>query len=522
MKTRCMASRLARNETLILSNRWTRILLLAVFGMLFGTPYAVALNQTYYVDNSSSGANLGTQADPFHTITQSLIVLDRGDTVIVVGDSEVSPRLYSERLDFGLTSNSGTVAEPITLRAEPRRSAIIYGAETDGIDNLVLESFQITIPEALIDIEPNAQYALYIRSDNATIRDNFFFDVPGVGIRSDNDIPYHTGGHIVGNHLFRCGMGMVLFADDWLVEENEIERLVQNPTIGFDADYTRGFGSDITFRKNYFHGTQEAEIGGSHTDGFQSFALDGKILHRFTFESNIVTDMDQGVILESQDGLGAVDTIVIRNNVFDSGGFNGAYAVLGKWELTNLTISHNLISNMNLHGVFMRFGAGAIITNNIFYNAGANYHADIESCIGGGYNIINEESYPYYSHSTDIVGVDPGFLNTNNWVGDDGIPFTSDDGYRLVLGSPAIDAAYDVGVTLDLFDTPRPQQSGGGFDIGPHEYPSSAPPPSGGPALAPPSECIRVVSAATPVTVALSVLLVLLLATSTRRLARTR
>ena len=444
--------------------------------LLFVSGTSAALNETYYVDNTSSGPSLGTQADPFHSIKEAADILEQGDTAIVAGGSEAAPTLYAERISFGGNPNSGIENARITIRAEPRRSVVMYGFETDSTDYLTIEGFQITIPDAIIQADPSAKYALLINSDDVQIRDNYFFDVPGWAIRVDHNTPWHVRGVIADNHLFRCGVGISIYGDDWLVEGNDVESLVRDPGLNVDSDYSRAFGSNITFRGNHFHGTQAADIGSSHVDGFQAFDNNGWYLHNFTFEENIITDFHEGIILESGYGSGNISDVMIRNNIFDGGNLTGAYGVYAKWGVTNLLIAHNIFANMDIHAIFLRFGAEGTVANNIFYDAGANYHADASSPLMGLNNILNREGHPYYSDPSDIVNVDPLFSNANNWLGADGLPFTADDGYKLLSTSPAIDAGANVGIDNDILGSLRPQN--GLYDIGPHEFLSSSPPNS--------------------------------------------
>lgn len=454
--------RRVRDETLYLATLFS-------FACLFVPTVSSALDQTYFVDKTATGLSLGTEADPFQSIKEATDIVEQGDTVIVLGESENEPTLYEERINFSSNPNSGTEIARITLRAEPRRSVIMYGFETDDTDYLTIQGFQITIPQALLQSDESAKYALFIDSDNVEVRDNYLFEIAGWGIRTNHSKPWHVGGLIVDNHLFRCGVGIVIFGSDWLVEGNDVERLVRDPDLDTDNDYSRAFGDNITFRANHFHGTLLAEIGTSHVDGFQTFDNNNWYLHGLTLENNIITDFHQGVILESGFGSGNVSEVTIRNNVFDGGNLGGSFAVLAKWGVINLSVAHNLIANMDIHGVFLRFGAEGVVQNNIFYNAGSNYSADDQSSLIGLNNILNREGYPFYKDPSDIVGVDPLFTDPDNWLGPDGLPLTGDDGFRLFPGSPAIDAGASAGVDQDIFGASRPQPEGCPPDIGPVE-----------------------------------------------------
>lgn len=446
-----------------------RIAILVSLLCCFMPTLSSALNQTYFVDGSSIGPSLGTAADPFHTIQEAADILEEGDTAIVKGGSEAVPTLYAERVSFDSNSNSGTAPERITVRAEPRRSVIMYGFRTDDTDYLSIEGFQITIPEFVFADDWTARNAVYIRSDNVTVNDNYIFDVPGVGIGATSSEPWHIDGLITNNHLYRCGQGIVVYGNNWLIENNEVARLVRSESIGLDADYMRAFGNDITVRHNWLHGTLPAEIGSSHVDGLQTFTDNGWFLHNLVFEGNIVSDFGQGVIMSSGAGEGLVSDIVIRNNVFYGGTIGGSYGVLAKSGVTDLLVTHNLIANMEFHGVGLSEGAYGIVKNNIFYDAGSNYWAKDELAVDGGYNILNREHFPWYKEPTDLVNVDPLFVDPGNWLGADGIAFTEDDGYKLLPGSPAIGAAIEFGVTTDIFGSTRPQPAGCPPDIGPFE-----------------------------------------------------
>ncbi len=430
--------------------------------------HSAALNQTYYVDANSVAPSLGTAAEPFHTIQEAVDILEQGDTAIVRGNSEAAPTLYPERVEFD--SNSGTASARITLKAEPRRSAITYGFKTEDTDYLTIEGFQITIPDFVLEDDGNARHAVSIRSNNVTINDNYIFDVPGDGIASSSSSPWRTNGLITNNHLYRCGRGIVVYGDDWLIEGNEVERLVRSESLGLDADYMRVFGDNITVRFNWLHGALPEEIGSSHTDGLQSFTENGEYLHNLIFENNVVSDFGQGIILSNSTGEGLVSDIIIRNNVFIGGTLGGSYGVLIKSDVFDVTVIYNLIADMQFHGV--RIGENGIVKNNIFYDAGSNYWVKEGGTVDGGYNILNQESYPRYKEPTDLVNVDPLLVDPGNWYGADGIPFTADDGFRLLAGSPAIGAATIFGgITTDLYGAPRPQPADCPPDIGPVEHP---------------------------------------------------
>ena len=81
----------------------------------------------YVVDGATHGTadtNPGTENRPFKTIQHAVQVAKPGDTVCVM------PGEYDERVEV---TTSGAEGKPITLRAVPRRSAIVRHSTSEPI-----------------------------------------------------------------------------------------------------------------------------------------------------------------------------------------------------------------------------------------------------------------------------------------------------------------------------------------------------------------------------------------------------
>ena len=91
------------------------------------------------------------------------------------------------------------------------------------------------------------------------------------------------------------------------------------------------------------------------------------------------------------------------------------------------------------------------------------------------------------------VSIDPLFLNIDDPDGPDDKWFTEDDGLRLKVGSPAIDAGYNASLPADTYDLDgddnktellpydllgRTRLVGSAVDLGPYEFDPGNPPPS--------------------------------------------
>ncbi len=430
----------------------------SVFILLFLIAVSSGRAATYYVDQnhpSASDSNPGTENLPWLTIQHAADVVVAGDTVYV------KEGVYNERV---VPQNSGEPGRKIVFKALPRRSVTMWGFYTVNCNYLRIEGFNITTDTSLTGWTEGP--GVFIRSDYVEVVDNYFFYPDSLGrvaIIGYWGLPYSKGCYIANNKIYRAKMGIVVYGDNWLIENNEIERLV-NYGSG-DSDYSRFFGDSIIFRNNYFHGTLLSEIADAHVDGFQTFNNNGEYVNNVIIEGNIVESFHQGVIAQNNIEPITISNITIKNNVFIGGDIGGSWGAVFH-NVPDVYIYNNVFANLLYHGVGIRDSSSAVVKNNIFYNAGSNYWADTTSTVEGGYNILNT-GVPY--DSLDILA-DPLFINPGNFLGPDSIPFTDDDGFALQDSSPAIDAGIGLPgiVDYDILGVPRPQ--GDGWDIGAYEY----------------------------------------------------
>lgn len=411
---------------------------------------------TYYVDSASaqaSNTNAGTAALPWKTIQKGANTAIAGDTVVVKTGT------YPERITFP-AGHSGSAGKRVVFLAQPRRTVYMQGFNTDGADWLRIEGFDIT----------NSQGGwlnggIWLSSSHMEVVDNYLHDIPGTAIQASWSGGTWDSVYIADNRIYSVNEGIVASGNDWLVENNEVERLLY-PDAG-DCDYSRFFGNRITFRGNYFHGALASEIGASHVDGFQTFDDNGEVANDITIENNFVESFHEGMML-GMNNVGDANNYIIRNNIFCGGDLGGAWG-LCVVNITNLRAVNNVFCNMIYHGIGFRGdngtgGSTGMVRNNIFYNSGSNYWADSVSTMQGGYNIIYDTAGGLSAGDydpKDLVNVNPKFMVAR--------PLSIND-FKLQPSSPAINA----GIALpglddsDMVGTPRPQ--GAGWDIGPFEF----------------------------------------------------
>lgn len=398
---------------------------------------------TYYVDAALGiDTNSGTETQPFKTISKAANTVLAGDTVIVRNGN------YPERTAFSDLSRRGGPGSFVTFKSETIGGAKTYEFIID-IDYVRIEGFDITT-ESLenISFDPRYSTGLFINANHIQVINNNIHDLRGAisSAWRPEEPSNKVGADVIvrGNRIIRANAGVGIGGQNWLVENNEIERLIQY-MLGFDADYMRVFGENHVIRGNYCHGTNPSEIGDSHVDFLQTFDNNGEYARHILIEQNCVKDFHhQTFMLEGQKG--SHDDFIIRNNLFMDAAAWGVCA----HGVTNIRVENNTFVNNQTHGVGLRVaGDGSVssglVTHNIFYDwAGSQYNSvywyEPNCQLSGDHNLIYSTTITNQQKisETDIANVDPLFVDASNPLGPDGIPFTDDDGFQLLPESPAL------------------------------------------------------------------------------------
>lgn len=408
-----------------------------------------AWGKTYYVDKGNTvadDAKAGTAAEPWKTIAKAATVVIAGDSVIVKSGT------YNERVSFS-SGHSGQKGNKIVFKAEPRRTVFIQGFNTGGANYLRIEGFDITCSQG-----GWLGGGIWISSSNLEIVDNYCHDIPGPGIQSSWSGGTWDSVYIGGNHVYHCQYGITVSGSNFLVENNEVERLFQYDASG-DCDYSRFFGDNITFRGNRFHGTVFSEIGNAHLDCWQTFDNNGEHAANVVWDGNWCSECHEGLMAEG----------IYHNNTHDFTFKNNIFAHSGAWGLcvsdgiTNINVFNNVFYDIRYFGV--GFGGsktkGAVVKNNIFSKC--YDHAILvnngAAPVTEDYNIFDSSTYsPVAAH--DKYNVDPQFVDS------------AKNDFHIKSTSPAVNAGTIVPVATDFDGNVRPVN--GAYDIGAFEFTNSS------------------------------------------------
>jgi hypothetical protein len=208
----------------------------------------------YVVDQAAPEAadtNPGTEEKPLKTIQSAANVVKPGDTVAVMGGK------YDERVKV---RTSGTEGRPITLRAVPRRTAVVGGFDLEG-SYLRIEGFEITAGKP--------EVAVQLSGSHCEVLDNYIHEmmmaVNGTYGRAVADGPrdYSAVAHtrIAYNKVYHSQYGFILGGEHWLVENNTFAGIAWCGVGLRGKESTHG-----QIRNNLFYDMQQAVLDGSKDD----------------------------------------------------------------------------------------------------------------------------------------------------------------------------------------------------------------------------------------------------------------
>jgi hypothetical protein len=396
----------------------------------------------YVVDQAAPGAadtNTGTEEQPFRTIQHAADMARPGDTVFVMAGR------YAERIKV---ATSGAEGRPITLRAMPRRSAVVGGFDLQA-SYIRVEGFEIT--------GKNQDVAVQLGGSHCDVVDNYIHEMtmgvggtvgkPGAdGKTRDYSAVAHN--RIAYNKVYHSQYGFILGGNDWVVENNEVNRLfMYSPGNKYDdCDYSRFFGKGCVERCNYYHGSTSSEIRVAHVDCLQTFTVNGEFAQDLVFEDNTCFDFHQLCMVESAPHIGSVSNWTFRGNIVSA----NSPTMSGGWgpdiiQTLDVTIANNTISTVRWAAIGLR---GKESTNGQIRN---NILCDAERAVDDTMDFTPAKPLIEYnltfktapvSGEHNLNGQDPLFVDA------------AKRNFRLRKGSPAIGAGLG-GATIGALEYPN-------------------------------------------------------------------
>jgi hypothetical protein len=353
---------------------------------------------------------------------------------------------YEERVQI---TTSGLAGQPITFRAMPARSAVVAGFDLEA-SWLRIEGFDITAPKPAI--------AIRLAASHCEVLDNYIHDMmfgvagtDGKLSAGANRRDYSAVAHnrIAYNKVYHSEYGFLLGGNDWLVENNEVNRLfMYAPGNRYDdCDYSRFFGQGCVERYNYFHGSTSSEIRVAHVDCIQTFTVNGEFAQDLLFASNTCFDFHQMCMVESAPHIGSVSNWTFRGNIASA----NSPTMSGGWgpdiiQTQDVTIANNTISTVRWAAIGLRGkeSTHGHIVNNILCNA-QRAVVDGDQDFSASHPLI-EFNLTFHCWPapgpSNINGRDPLFVDAPH------------RDFRLQKGSPAIGAGKE-GVTIGALDYPN-------------------------------------------------------------------
>lgn len=400
---------------------------------------------TYLVDQAAPGAadaNPGTEEQPFLTVRHAAEVARAGDTVCVMAGK------YEERI---AVRSGGAEGQPVTFRAMPRHAATVGGFDLEA-GYIRVEGFDITSdrPATAIQLRDGASHCEIL--DNSIY--NMMAGVNGItgkpsadGNTRDYSAVAHN--HIAYNKIYHSEYGFILGGNDWVVENNEVNRLfMYAPGNKYDdCDYSRFFGNGCVERCNYYHGSIKEEIKTAHVDCLQTFCNNGEIAMNLLFERNVCFDFHQMCMVESAPHIGSVRDWTFRYNIASP----NSPAMRGGWgpdiiQTLNVTIENCTFSTVNWATIGLRGkeATGGVIRNNILCDAE-------RAVVAGDSDFTSADPVIEYNLTYKTAPLtQPSNINGQDPLLRD--PAARD--FRLRKGSPAIGGGQG-GVTLGALEYPN-------------------------------------------------------------------
>jgi hypothetical protein len=380
--------------------------------------------ETFYLSkqgDNSTGASWSTAWNECDQIQWS--VVQPGDTIAIDGGS--AGMTYATGLTVG---KAGTSAQ---------RISIVRSEEAGHDGPVTLRGVDVQVPYVTIDgkdryrfliqAEPPATgYVVYV------VGDGDHFELRNAYLRGDYSGEWGS--------LFYVGSPpkTVLVKGCGFFQSNMEDQL------RFDCP-----NGTLVVEDSYFSDLEES---GAHNDAVQFYAAGINFTVRRSMFHNVVSTFMLA-------NIGSQGDLLFESNVFISAG-----DAIKIDAATDLKILNNLF--YACRSLILYDSAPTLSRNNIYGGTGP-WDGTVYTGSGDQHSLWDIGT-TVFEPGTGNVQADPLWVDEENPLGPDGLPFTSDDGFMITADSPARDAGVAVGLTVDILGHPL----SGTPDIGPYEYQS--------------------------------------------------
>ena len=424
---------------------------------------------TYWVSNSGSDSNPGSDASPWLTLQSAVNKLTAGDTL------DVEAGTYAGfSVGYSTPVLAGAPNDPITVQAAP--------GTTPG--SVIIDS-QNPDRSCAIDLEPGCDYWTF--SGFSVINSNSQFATEGIYITSNhvnilnciitgdgNDMDFGiltsgsyltiqgntcsetTGTDIYGHGIYcsnsteGVNITNIDVIGNTIYSCSEVGLQVNGDATGIEA------ATNCIIEGNTIYNTITGS--GMNLDAVQNSTISNNLIYNYSV---------YGIALFSDSTQYSTNNIIINNTIYN--GTTGNYAALAIGEDTDADTDNTVLNNILLGASsYGTYGNAIIINSESISGLVSNYNvvgtSSAEAAFSVNYGISSESWASWES----ITGQDK-----NSLVGSLSALFVNyaSNNYQEAAGSPSIGAGTATDApTTDISGNPRP--SSYGYDIGCYEYES--------------------------------------------------
>ncbi len=429
-----------------------------------------ATGTTYWVSNSGSDSNSGSEASPWLTLQAAVNKLAAGDTLNVEAGTYAG---FS--VGYSTSVLAGTSTSPITVQAAPGTTAGTVIIDSQNPDRA-----------CAIDLEPGCNY--WTISGLSVINSNSQFAAEGIYITSNhvNILDCTINGD--GNDMNYC----ILTSGSYLtIQGNDCSKATGTGLYGhgiYCSNSSKGVNiTNIYIIGNTIYSCSEhgLQVNGDSTgiEAATNCIIEGNTIYNITAGSGMNLDAVQnstisnnliynytvyGIVLFSDSTQYATNNIIVNNSIYH--GTTGNYVALAIGADTDADTDNTVLNNILLGASSYGNDGTAIAVNSESipglvsnYNVVGTTNAEATFSVNAG---ISSESWASWKSGTG--------QDENSVVGSLSALFVnySSNNYQEAAGSPSIGAGTSTDAPrTDILGNPRP--SSYGFDIGCFEYESS-------------------------------------------------